>query len=108
MNLYSMVIQWSSDDRLFLVTIPEFADRVMRPYTHGNTTAISFHGIPVVSFDPKRFAVVVSVRSRSVFIMTSGFINLAIPGVISLVESHLHCLIFLTVSKLNVHALCNL
>ncbi len=45
MNLYSMVIQWSSDDRLFLVTIPEFADdlrsvedhRVMMPCTHGKT-----------------------------------------------------------------------
>jgi predicted RNase H-like HicB family nuclease len=32
-----MVIQWSSDDRLFLVTIPEFADRVVMPCTHGKT-----------------------------------------------------------------------
>ena len=37
MNPYSMVIQWSSDDRLFLVTIPEFADRVVMPCTHGIT-----------------------------------------------------------------------
>jgi len=37
MNPYSMVIQWSSDDRLFLVTIPEFADRVVMPCTHGKT-----------------------------------------------------------------------
>jgi predicted RNase H-like HicB family nuclease len=37
MNLYSMVIQWSSEDQLFLVTIPEFADRVMMPCTHGKT-----------------------------------------------------------------------
>jgi predicted RNase H-like HicB family nuclease len=37
MNLYSMVIQWSSEDQLFLVTIPEFIDRVMMPCTHGKT-----------------------------------------------------------------------
>lgn len=37
MNPYSMVIQWSSDDRLFLVTIPEFADRVVMPCTHDKT-----------------------------------------------------------------------
>ena len=37
MNPYSMVVQWSSDDRLFLVTIPEFADRVVMPCTHGKT-----------------------------------------------------------------------
>ena len=37
MNKYSMVIQWSEEDRLFLVTIPEFADLVMMPCTHGKT-----------------------------------------------------------------------
>jgi hypothetical protein len=26
MSRYSMIIQWSDEDRLFLVTIPEFAD----------------------------------------------------------------------------------
>jgi predicted RNase H-like HicB family nuclease len=37
MNRYSMIIQWSNEDRLFLVTIPEFADRVIMPCTHGKT-----------------------------------------------------------------------
>jgi predicted RNase H-like HicB family nuclease len=37
MNRYSMTIEWSDTDRLFLVTIPEFADRVMMPCTHGKT-----------------------------------------------------------------------
>jgi predicted RNase H-like HicB family nuclease len=37
MNQYSMIIQWSDEDRLFLVTIPEFADRVVMPCTHGKT-----------------------------------------------------------------------
>ena len=37
MNQYSMIIQWSDEDLLFLVTIPEFADRVMMPCTHGKT-----------------------------------------------------------------------
>lgn len=37
MSLYSMTVQWSDDDRLFLVTIPEFSDRVVMPCTHGKT-----------------------------------------------------------------------
>lgn len=37
MNQYSMIVQWSNEDRLFLVTIPEFNDRVMMPCTHGKT-----------------------------------------------------------------------
>ncbi len=32
-----MVIQWSDEDQLFLVTIPEFRDRVIMPCTHGKT-----------------------------------------------------------------------
>ncbi len=32
-----MVIQWSDKDRLFLVTIPEFVERVVMPCTHGKT-----------------------------------------------------------------------
>ena len=37
MNQYSMIVQWSDEDQLFLVTIPEFADRVVMPCTHGKT-----------------------------------------------------------------------
>ncbi|NES22100.1 MAG: type II toxin-antitoxin system HicB family antitoxin [Symploca sp. SIO3E6] len=37
MNQYSMVIQWSDEDQLFLVTIPEFIERVVMPCTHGKT-----------------------------------------------------------------------
>ncbi len=37
MNQYSMIIQWSDEDRLFLVTIPEFGDRVIMPCTHGKS-----------------------------------------------------------------------
>lgn len=37
MNRYSMMIQWSDEDQLFLVTIPEFANRVVMPCTHGKT-----------------------------------------------------------------------
>jgi len=37
MNRYSMIIQWSDEDELFLITIPEFADLVMMPCTHGQT-----------------------------------------------------------------------
>ena len=34
---YSMVIQWSDEDQLFLVTIPEFRDSIIMPCTHGTT-----------------------------------------------------------------------
>jgi predicted RNase H-like HicB family nuclease len=37
MNQYSMLIQWSDEDQLFLVTIPEFSDKVIMPCTHGQT-----------------------------------------------------------------------
>lgn len=37
MNQYSMIIQWSDEDQLFLVTIPEFSARVIMPCTHGKT-----------------------------------------------------------------------
>lgn len=37
MNRYSMIIQWSEDDQLFLVTIPEFVELVVMPCTHGKT-----------------------------------------------------------------------
>ena len=37
MSRYSIVVQWSDEDRLFLVTIPEFSDRVIMPCAHGKT-----------------------------------------------------------------------
>ncbi len=37
MSRYSMIVQWSDEDQLFLVTIPEFAERVVMPCTHGKT-----------------------------------------------------------------------
>ncbi|MEB3123917.1 MAG: type II toxin-antitoxin system HicB family antitoxin [Snowella sp.] len=37
MNYYTMQLQWSEDDQLFLVTIPEFSDQVMMPCTHGKS-----------------------------------------------------------------------
>jgi len=37
MNRYSMNIQWSDEDQLFLVTIPEFVGLVLMPCTHGKT-----------------------------------------------------------------------
>ncbi len=32
-----MVLQWSDEDELFLVTIPEFSEMVVMPCTHGKT-----------------------------------------------------------------------
>ena len=43
MSRYSMTIQWSDEDQLFLVTIPEFADLVVMPCTHGKTREEAIH-----------------------------------------------------------------
>ena len=37
MNQYSMIVQWSDEDQLFLVSIPEFSHLVIMPCTHGKT-----------------------------------------------------------------------
>ncbi|PSO52658.1 MAG: hypothetical protein BRC34_11110 [Cyanobacteria bacterium QH_1_48_107] len=37
MSRYSMIVPWSDQDQLFLVTIPEFGDHVVMPCTHGKT-----------------------------------------------------------------------
>jgi predicted RNase H-like HicB family nuclease len=34
---YSMLIEWSDEDQAYLVTLPEWADRVFMPVTHGDT-----------------------------------------------------------------------
>ncbi len=34
---YSMLIQWSNEDDAFLVILPEWADRVLGPVSHGAT-----------------------------------------------------------------------
>ena len=36
---YSMLIEWSEEDQAYLVTLPEWADRVMMPTTHGSTSS---------------------------------------------------------------------
>jgi predicted RNase H-like HicB family nuclease len=43
MSRYSMIVQWSDEDGLFLVTIPEFGDRVVMPCTHGKTRSEAIH-----------------------------------------------------------------
>jgi predicted RNase H-like HicB family nuclease len=40
-NRYSILIQWSDADKLYLVTIPEFAGFVMQPCTGGETYEIA-------------------------------------------------------------------
>ena len=46
---YSMIIQWSEIDRIFLVTIPEFVGRVRMPCTEGNThEEAAKHGLEVI------------------------------------------------------------
>ena len=34
---YSLLIQWSEEDQLYLVTLPDFARLAMQPCTHGKT-----------------------------------------------------------------------
>ena len=43
---YSMVIQWSIEDEIYIVSLPEFGDRV---HTHGDTSAEAIqHGEEVL------------------------------------------------------------
>ncbi len=34
---YSMLIEWSEEDQAYVVTLPEWAGRVLMPVTHGST-----------------------------------------------------------------------
>jgi predicted RNase H-like HicB family nuclease len=34
---YSILIEWSEEDQAYLVILPEWADRVIMPATHGHT-----------------------------------------------------------------------
>jgi len=34
---YSMLIEWSEEDQVYLVTLPEWAGQVLMPATHGST-----------------------------------------------------------------------
>jgi len=34
---YSMLIHWSDEDQSYLVTLPEWRERVIGPVTHGTT-----------------------------------------------------------------------
>ncbi|OYQ67246.1 hypothetical protein B9G53_02540 [Pseudanabaena sp. SR411] len=43
MSRYSMNVQWSEADQLFLVTISEFADLVVMPCTHSETREQAIH-----------------------------------------------------------------
>ena len=42
-NRYSVLIQWSEEDHLYLVTVPEFVGRVMQPCTSGKTYEEALH-----------------------------------------------------------------
>lgn len=34
---YSVIIRWSEEDQLYLVTLPEFSEIAMQPCTYGRT-----------------------------------------------------------------------
>lgn len=36
---YSMVIEWSDEDRAYVVTPPEWSEHVLMPVTHGDSYA---------------------------------------------------------------------
>lgn len=37
MEKYSLLLQWSEEDGVFLVTCPEFEGHLMQPFAHGST-----------------------------------------------------------------------
>jgi antitoxin HicB len=47
---YSMVIQWSNEDQAYLVSFPEWEERVSNPVTHGDTyEAAARNGLDAVT-----------------------------------------------------------
>ena len=34
---YTLIVQWSDEDQLYLVTLPEFSEIAMQPCTYGKT-----------------------------------------------------------------------
>lgn len=40
---YSILIQWSDEDQCYVVTLPEFSDRVMQPCNDGSTYERALH-----------------------------------------------------------------
>lgn len=46
---YTMLIQWSSEDDAYLVSLPEWEGRVFNPVTHGDTyEQAAKHGLEVL------------------------------------------------------------
>lgn len=46
---YSMLIEWSDEDQAYLVILPEWANSVLMPATHGNTYGEAVqHGLEVL------------------------------------------------------------
>lgn len=43
MSHYSTIIQWSDEDRLFLITVPEFSELVVMPCACGKTREEAIH-----------------------------------------------------------------
>jgi len=46
---YSMIIEWSDEDQAYLVTLPEWANSVLMPATHGRSYSEAVqHGLEVL------------------------------------------------------------
>jgi antitoxin HicB len=46
---YSMIIEWSDEDQAYLVILPEWANSVIMPATHGSTYSEAVqHGLEVL------------------------------------------------------------
>ena len=47
---YQITIAWSTEDNCYLVYLPDFADEVMQPVTHGETYQEALqHGLEVMN-----------------------------------------------------------
>ena len=46
---YSIIIEWSDEDQAYLVTLPEWANSVLMPATHGRSYSEAVqHGLEVL------------------------------------------------------------
>ncbi|NJL52858.1 MAG: type II toxin-antitoxin system HicB family antitoxin [Hydrococcus sp. SU_1_0] len=49
MHKYQITIAWSQEDECYLAYLPDFAEEVMQPVTHGNTYQEALqHGLEVM------------------------------------------------------------
>ena len=65
---YQVTIAWSQEDECYLVYLPDFADEIMQPVSHGNTYQ---EGTNLILLEPDGKHIGLMVDSFGDFLVTS-------------------------------------